>query len=221
MSGIERLVEKFPEDGVECFNEVVTASEVVLTVDESGKHSYIGCDVKDGVFRILFGVGYLGTNISDISYNKIPQAISDAPRTSDFPLLVKGSIRNEYDAGVPEVKAEIGAILNIPVDDFTLDPNFLHNYKALKSAKDASWREDSFGTATLEYFKGLQYQLGYQKFKDDDMMQEGLWDAIEKKTFQLRIVDKLEKGSYNEIVIKDGVGIIQVGLIYICMDYFD
>jgi len=208
LSGFERMLEESPEDAVECFNEVVTKSELTLTIDETGKHSYVGCDVKDGVFRILFGQGYMGTNISDISYYKIPQAINDAPRTSDFPLLVRDSIRKIYDAQIGEVKDEIAKIVGS--SDFTLDPNWLANYKAMKAYKDqSSWQEKNFGEVALEYFKGLQSQLEYQKFRDDEMMQEGLWDAVDERTFQLRIVDKLEKGSYNETVIKAGVAYIQ------------
>jgi hypothetical protein len=204
------MLEESPEDGVECFNEAVHMSELTMTVDETGKHSYIGCDVKDGVFRILFGEGYLGTNISDLGWYKIPQAINDAPRTSDFPLLVKKSIRKVYEAQIGEVKEKIAEILGS--SDFTLDPNWLDNYKAMKAYKDQSaWREQIFGDAALEYFRGLQTQLEYQKFKDDEMMQEGLWDAVDKKTFKLRVVDKLELGGYyNEVVIKDGVAYIQV-----------
>jgi hypothetical protein len=211
VSGVERLNEQYPKDGLECFNEVVTKSEATITADDTGKHSYVGCDVKDGVFRILFGVGYLGTNISELSYYHIPKAINDAPRTSDFPLLVKGSIRKDYDAGIPAVRTAIAEIIAIPADDLILDPNFLANYKKMKAHKDqSSWREEVFGEVALQYFQGLKGQLEYQKFGGDEMMQEGLLEVVHKKTFQLRVVDKLVKGSYNEIVIEDGVAYLQV-----------
>jgi hypothetical protein len=62
----------------------------------------------------------------------------------------------------------------------------------------------------FSYFKdGLKWQLEYQKFKGDDMLQEGLAEVLSSKTFKFRIVDKLKKG-YNEAVIEDGVGYLQV-----------
>jgi hypothetical protein len=210
VSGVERVNEQYPEDGLECFNEVVTKSEVTIGPDDTGKFSYVGCDVKDGVFRILFGVGYLGTNVSDLSYHLVPKAINDAPHTSDFPLLVKGSIRKDYDAGIPAVRTAIAEIIGIPADDLILEPNFLANYKKLKASKDpSSWREEAFGEVALVYFQGLKDQLEYQKFKGDEMMQEGLLEVVHTKTFKFRVVDKLVKGYYNEIVIEEGVAYIQ------------
>lgn len=75
--------------------------------------------------------------------------------------------------------------------------------------KDDSWK-GSFGTVHLAYFKGLKYQLGYQGFKDDEMLQEGLAEAIPSKTFKIRIVPKLTKGSYHQVVFEDGVAYLQV-----------
>jgi hypothetical protein len=57
--------------------------------------------------------------------------------------------------------------------------------------------------------------LENQKFGSDDLLQEGFQEAINKNEIALKIVDKLDcGGSYNEVVIKDGVLIVQVSLIF-------
>ncbi len=65
------------------------------------------------------------------------------------------------------------------------------------------------GQASLAYFDGFAYQLKRAGFEDDDLLQEGFQDGVTKNEIALRIVDKLEKGSYNEIVIKDGILYLQ------------
>jgi hypothetical protein len=209
VAGLERLVKEYPVDGKECFNEVVTASEITLTVDETGEFSYVGGDVKDGVYRIVFGETYFGTNVSDAG-QKIPIAINNAPRSSDFPLYVRASIRNHFEKEIPAVKKAISEESGIAVDELVLDPNFVENYKKLKADSSSYLQEERFGTVALEYYKGLLYQMERHKFKSDDLMQEGLIESVNKKTFKIRIVDKLEMGSYNEVVVKDGVLYLQV-----------
>lgn len=73
------------------------------------------------------------------------------------------------------------------------------------------WKE-SFADAHLWYFDGLRGQLVDQVFKDDEMLQEGLAEAVTEKTFRIRIVKELKRGS-NEVVIEDGVVYLQVSLL--------
>lgn len=56
-----------------------------------------------------------------------------------------------------------------------------------------------------EYFDGFVSQLNWQKFEDDDMLQEGFKEAVDKNEVALRIVDKLQQGSYCEAVVEDGI----------------
>ena len=210
--GLENLVRDYPGHGKECFNEVVTASEITFTVDETGKHRYVGVDVKDGVLRILFGEANLGVNLSSVGEN-LPLAINQAPRASDLPLYVKESIKRDYDEQITPVKQAISELSGIPINELVLDPNFLENYNKLKEQPDDSYnsRDKQIGTVVLEYLKGLQYQMESAKFKGDELMQEGLQESIYAKTFKVRVVDKLEKGSgYNEVAIHDGVAYLQV-----------
>jgi len=59
----------------------------------------------------------------------------------------------------------------------------------------------------------MKAQMESAKFKGDELMQEGLQESIHAKTFKIRVVDKLEKGSgSNEVAIHDGVAYLQVRL---------
>lgn len=46
-------------------------------------------------------------------------------------------------------------------------------------------------------------------FKNDEMLQEGFQEGVPKNEISLVVVDKLAKGGYNEVVLKDGVCYIQ------------
>ena len=62
---------------------------------------------------------------------------------------------------------------------------------------------------TLDYFQNFASQLETLGFANDDMLQEGFQEGVDKNEIAFRVVSKLEKGSYNEIVIKDGVAYLQ------------
>ena len=68
-----------------------------------------------------------------------------------------------------------------------------------------------------------------KKFGEDDMLQEGFNEAVEKNQIAFRIVEELRKGSgYSEIFIEDGVLYIQTtpqnfgtNVDYACQDIVD
>lgn len=57
---------------------------------------------------------------------------------------------------------------------------------------------------------GLRKQLLSQGFKGDDMLQEGLAEILESKTFKLRVVPKTKNNEAVETVLEGGVVYIQV-----------
>ena len=126
----------------------------------------------------------------------------------------RSSIQLEYEPKIGEVKARLEKLLALPV--LTLTPNFESNFAAItKHAQggDASnlqreWR-NRVGSVTLAYFEGLAHQLDYAGFGKDDMLQEGFQDAVEKNEIQLRVVGKMTRRTYNEVVVENGVLVIQ------------
>lgn len=209
VDAVERFVEEYGEDGKLHFNEAVTNGEFTLNVNESGfDASVIGCEVKDGTYRILFRYDCLGYNQSTI-YETMLTAIDSAPREG-FPVEIKASIATYWDGGAEDVRQAIGEILAMP--DVVIDPNFEENYAAMKGGKPTSvnWKE-KFANVILEYFNGgIKAQLDRQGFKDDDLLQEGLAEVLTSKTFKLRIVETMKTPGIHETFFEDGICYIQV-----------
>jgi hypothetical protein len=218
-----------PDNGKEEVNTICHARTLIMDVDESGKNSYNGCDVVDGKLRILFVASYLGTNVGD-ALNELPLALNAAEQPAGpdgkppvLGALARLSIAQEYTAQIGPLQEKFDKMLNTPIK---LNPNWDENFAKLKNFKEAdSWeKQDSkdgtrpfekrFGAAAFNYFEGALSQMNYHKFGDDDMLQEGLLEALEKKEIVIRVVDKLadEKATYNGCTIEDGVLYIEVGI---------
>ena len=208
---IKGFVNVFGEDGKGEINTVCSKHKIVFAPQDTTQFTYGGLDVKDGALRLVFAENYLGTNVSDVSAG-ISKALKDAPAApgaSAFNIDARNSVREKYDPNVEEVRSSIAALVNMP--NLKLNPNFEHNASMLAKTADqhSSW-DMQIGAATLAYFSGLEGQLQSAGFKGDDMLQEGFQEGVDKGEICFRIVDKLTKGTYNEVVIENGVLYIQV-----------
>jgi hypothetical protein len=215
VKNLAEFVKKYGDDGKAELNSVVSGHKVILAVDDTGKHTYCGSDVKDGVLRLVFHANNLGMFPSDAS-NDIVGALKAAPAPAgSMNLATRNGIKTNYEAAVEEVRAAIATIVGAP--DLKLTPNFEYNYGILSAMGDKAGSDwgAKLGQATLAYFQGVKSSLENQKFGSDDILQEGFQEAINKNEITLKIVDKLDcGGSYNEVIIKDGVLIVQVSLIF-------
>lgn len=180
---------------------------------------YSGCEIVGGVLRILFAKGALGTNASDSLVN-LSDAVNQAGSSSDDASLdfnARSSIKSDYEAKIEPVKNKCQEILKLPTVEF--EPNFEHNYAALARYLKTVKKSDKYGHRewqkhlggiTLDYFRRFVGVMEDRGFGDDEMLQEGFKEAVEKNQIALRIVDKLNKGKgYNECVIENGVLYIQ------------
>ncbi|KAJ6581612.1 hypothetical protein B0H19DRAFT_514034 [Mycena capillaripes] len=206
ISALKSFIDKYEENGKTYFNEAVAQSELTLTVNPLGDQGdTISSDVKEGVYRILFRHDRLGYNQNWLDEFMLP-AIESAPHEG-FSLSAKHSIEKEYEPEIDEVREAINKLAGT---EFTLDPNFDEVYKTLCKAEkvsDSLWRS-RIGSVVLSYFKGLKYQLEYQGFKvDDELLQEGLQEGVQSKTFRIRVVPKTKNTT--ETVIEDGVVYLQ------------
>ncbi|KAJ7782065.1 hypothetical protein DFH07DRAFT_765040 [Mycena maculata] len=196
ISALQSFMEKFEDNGKTFFNEAVTQSELTLSVNLLGdKGETITSEVRDGVYHILFRHDRLGYNQSWLTDTMLP-AIEAAPHEG-FSLSAKNSIENDYDSEIDELREEINKLVGTEV---TLDPNFEENYKALSGLKDKNWQQ-RFGQTVLKYFQGLKYQLERQGFAEDEMLQEGLQEIVETKTFKTN----LERWGYNTNDMGEGL----------------
>ena len=142
--------------------------------------------------------------------------LASGASTSPLDFIAQSNIRRVWDPRAAELQSQFGSILACPV--MTLTPNFERNAAALEKfdkAKEKTnypLREDwlaRIGEYTLGYFEGVKDMLEYKGFDKDDMLQEGFKDVVEKNEIELRVVEKLVKGSYNEVIVENGVLVIQ------------
>ena len=206
------------EEGVKELNDICSAHVLTMDVDLDKKFSYCGCVVDDRKLVIVFNRDNLGTNSSEaLSTNNLLQALNEAPpaegNTSKISHAARTGIRQDYDPKIEDVRAKIAKMLG--KDDFKLEPNWDDTFAKLSAEKkrkgnslDDAW-ESRLGYYTFSYFDGLQWMLDSKKFGDDDMLQEGFNEAVDKGEIAFRIVDKLKYGSYCEVVVEDGVLYIQ------------
>lgn len=196
-------------EGVTEINKSCPAHILCMEPDVAKKNSYCGVDIKEGKLRILFTEGNLGTNIND-ALSKLGEALNEASSADSMSYIARNSIKQEWDSKVEELQKGIAEQLHNP--NVKLTPNWEANFAAMKNAKDVGYSEwqSRFGDFTNRYFEALRWSLQSKGFKDDDMLYEGFGEGVPKGEIVFRIVEKLQKGSYNEILLEDGVLVMQV-----------
>ena len=131
----------------------------------------------------------------------------------------KRSIRDDYDAKIDTVSERIKKILALPV--LTLVPNFSTNFATITASElaakesgnqsglwDREWQKH-IGALTLQYFSEFADHLEYAGFGKDEMLQEGFKEVVERNEIALRVVERLERGTYNECGIEEGVVVLR------------
>ncbi|KAH6854088.1 hypothetical protein B0I37DRAFT_349453 [Chaetomium sp. MPI-CAGE-AT-0009] len=215
---LKYLTEKHGSEFKNELNAICSAHVLTLDVEETNppRFSYGGCDVQDGQLRILFAESSLGSNINDCCQeDTLTAALNAAP--SDVPLsfAVRTAIRADYDPKIGEVRAQIAALLGKPAEAVTLNANFEGSFAALEAARQGGnrdVREDwqaNLAAFTLQYFEGLAYQMKAMQVGEDEMVREGLLEAVSTNEYAFRIVDKLKYETYCECDIVDGVLYLQ------------
>ena len=205
------------EDGKSELNTLASSHTIAMDVTSKPGINYTGCEIANGALRILFVKGMLGTNVTD-SLEYLSEAVNDAGTSIDDTSLdfnARSGIKNDYEPKISAVQAKFQKILATPT--FDIEPNFESNYAAIKAFAKTRKQSDSIprewqkslGRFTLDYFHEFADVMENKGFGDDDMLQEGFKESVEKNQIALRIVDKLSKGNYNEPVIENGVLYIQ------------
>ncbi|KAI9732707.1 MAG: hypothetical protein M1818_007441 [Claussenomyces sp. TS43310] len=220
ISNLKAFITRFGDDGKDELNTLVSQRQVTLTQDDTGKVVYSGCDIRAGQFRILFGTVYFGSNVHQATGN-IAGAVQNAeqPAGAPAPALsfdARTAIKEQYNPAIDAVLAKARTLLALPDLAFTID--FEETFARLDGAAGASaaprdWQK-RLGAHALAYFAGFTEAIERQGFGKDDMLQEGFADAVDKKVVQVRVVDKLVRKTYNEMVIEDGVAYIQTTAVY-------
>lgn len=203
---LKEFVDKFGANGKQELDAVASAHIITMEETDNTAIPYCGCDVYQGKLRILFRKGCFATNIKQATYcDKLQEALNMAGE-ADAPLNfnARSGIKADYEPKIGIVKERLEAIIGI--QGLSVRPNFEANYAALdgKPGQARDWQK-LLGRYTLLYFQGLVDNLTLAGFEKDDMLQEGLQEVMEKKEISFEVVDKLAKGTYNEVVLENGV----------------
>jgi hypothetical protein len=207
---LKQFVEKFGNDGREELNTMCPKHQLVFAPQEATTFSYGGLEIKDGLLRLVFQEKNLGVNTSDVSKG-FADALKDAPPPSGasaLNLVARNWVREYYDPEIENVREAIAEIVGM--ENLKLTPNFEQNATELAKLNGPSGWDTQIGRATLEYFQSVQSALERQGFKGDEMLQEGFQEAVDKGEICFRVVEKLKTGSYNEVIIEDGILYAQV-----------
>lgn len=215
ISQFKQFADKYGDDGKQELNTIAYKHQLNLEYDDKKTFSYCGPAIQDGQLVILFSEKYLGTNTYDAFYDAyLQKALNSAPpqpsangNPPPMSYAARISIKQNWDPKIGDLQKQIGALLEMP--DIKLEPNFESNYAILKAnEKKAGLRDDweaCFGNFFYLYFEGLLSTLQWKQFGEDEMLREGFQEGISKGEVQLKVVEKLEKGNYNECQVKDGV----------------
>jgi hypothetical protein len=220
ISRIDYAVQSTGEETKNEINSICSAHIITLDVDDSKQFDYCSCEVSsDGKLRILFTPESMGTNIDyACQESNLFPALNNAPpadATADQKLsfVARNGIRQEWDAKIEEVRKRVADMSGKP--DFVFDPNFDETFAKLAAAskeKNSSVRIDwqqNLGSFTRSYFEGLAWSMGNMQVGDDELVQEGFNDGVDKSKAVFRIVDKLKYDNYCEVEIEDGVLYLQ------------
>ena len=207
--------------GIADLNRLAYTHVMTLDMDEANRFSYAGCDIADGKLRMLFRHDKLGHNIQDaLSPDVLAKALNEAPNPpgEEAPKLsvaASAGIRKSWDVDAEQHRAKIVKLLDW--SDLKFSPNFEDTSAKLSQAAEGGAKirkdwEQILGPFMVEYYKSLAVSLDWNKFGKDEMLKEGLKEAVEKSEVAFRLVDKLEKSNYCETVVDGGVLYMQVRL---------
>ncbi|KAG8529609.1 uncharacterized protein KY384_006246 [Bacidia gigantensis] len=215
---VTEFSEKYGSDGISDLNNVAGQHTIGIAHTSRSDVNYSGCEISNGCLLLLFKDDGLGVNIYSAADDLAiavdnAEVVGNGGDVTKLGFLARSSIKADYDLKIDEVKADIQKTLDLSV--LELSPGFEENYAKLATydaAKNYDFPRDFkevFGDYVFQYFEGFAEALKDSGFAGDDMMQEGFKEAVEKNEIGLRVVDKLEKGDYNECVIENGVVYMQ------------
>lgn len=191
----------------------------IMTLEPSNTIAHSGCDIDNGKLRLLFNGKYLSYNIQDCC-KELGDVVNKTGRenqsSSELDFNAKQNIKQEYEPNIGQILAKAQHELHSPSLQFT--PNFEANYAKLAhyaaADPDSSrnlpreW-ERRFGKDTLQYFAAFADHVQSAGYAKDDMMLEAFGEAVPKSEVSFRVVDELQKKTYNEIIVENGVLVMQ------------
>lgn len=223
ISNVTRWATEYGTEGLTELNNIVPKHTIELRPQEETGFTYGGLQVKDGVLRLVFADDNFATNCDSVSD---PEAITEAIKTastagaegavkSKLNIQSRLDIRKKWDSKAEALRKNIADLVAIP--DLVLEVQWEDIAAGMLSrtskdkndeyrlSRERTQNLSQIASITVLYFEALAKYLEREKFGQDDMLQEAFQESVSKKKVGLRMVDKLEKKSYCETVIEDGV----------------
>jgi len=211
-SQLESYVSNFGDDAKDEINRAFSAHSIIMDIDVDKKYTYCGVTASPtGQLVILFGEGYLGTNISDaLQREHLTKALNEVSASKGgLSYIARTGISTEYDARIQPTQKKVNELLQTPM---VLEPGFDEAYAKLAAASDkvSSGWEGNLGSFVKLYMEAFAGALRDQKFGEDEMIREEFVERVDKARVVFRIVDDgAMKEPYNECVLENGVLYLQ------------
>ena len=214
---IEEYVKKYGDDGRDELNNLASNHAVTLEPTDNEKIGrYNGCDIANGNLRILFRKDMLGTNI-DRTMETLPEVVNEAGVAAGgqgLDFAAKQDVKANFDPKIPAVEAKAREILAMPSLKLVanLEANFLKLFAHTEAGGGVDLQHEwqkHFGRVVLHHFEAFVEVIEQGGFSKDEMLQEGFQESIDKGIVEFRIVDKLVKKRYNEMILEEGRLVIQ------------
>jgi hypothetical protein len=188
----------------------VSSRSIVLESYTTQVDGTCSCEIANEKLKIIFSPGDIGVNI-DNALSKLSEAVNTASKNSDsanLPFNTRKDIKENYESRVPGIESRLAQIIGVDKIDIVVDFHAIYATLLAYYQKDKQYSlqrfEDVLGSRTIEYLESLPSALERDGFDKDDMLQEALQEAVSTKTVAVRLVEKLERNTYNETVIQDG-----------------
>ena len=194
--------------GIDEANQLASAHKLTLANDDSTTHS--GCDLRDGALRIIFNEAQFGSWYNG-ALGELAEALdaTSAAASGPYSFMARFTVERDYTPHAEEVRKRVAETLAIP--DVKLSPRHEENAQVLEKAGVRGWKED-WGRTVMKVMKDAAEGLEKAGFKSDDMLQEGLQEALTGKELAVYMGAEDAKGQWNAVALKEGVIQLQVGL---------
>lgn len=209
-SGISNFADKFGSDGIAELNKLASSHSIALESYTTRVEGTCSCEIANEKLKIIFSPGDIGVNIDD-ALSKLSEAVNTASKNSDsanLPFNTRKDIKENYESRVAGIESRLAQIIGVDKIDVVVDFHAIYATLLAYYEKDKHYSlqgfENVLGSRTIEYLESLPFALETDNFDKDDMLQEALQEAVSTKTIVVRLVDKLERNTYNETVIQDG-----------------
>jgi len=199
------------EAAKEALRKVLHKREATIAPSEGV--SFSGCEIKDGVMRLLFNPKYLGSNLSDTckTFTTQVDVALDALGGDDLPVVTRRAIESSLQPTVAALAPRLEAMFGKPVPivyDVKAIMDYLNAHKADLDNYITKDFNDRVPKVIGSYLQGAVDTLEKKSFGKDDMLKEAFLESADKG-ITVQVVDKLKHNTFNDCVFENSMLCLQ------------